>query len=85
MSNIVCTPLDFCAIFSFVYNVFINIHEYDNLIICISDNQVKVLCLGISLMLTLVFYDELLLRYEYFVGTPHSLIQLFCPHFSSFH
>ena len=58
-------PLIFCE-FSFISNVFINIHEYLNEIICISDRSVNVLCLQNSLILDLIFYDEILLRYEYF-------------------
>ena len=42
-----------------VSNIFINIHEYANLIM-------KVLCLNIQLVPSLKASDELLLRYEYF-------------------
>ena len=55
MNNIVSTqPFDFHAIFHF-FNVFINFHEYENEIICISDHQGKVLCLGINLVPNVVF------------------------------
>ena len=47
-------------------NIFINIHEYANLIICISEHWMKVLCLNIQLVPSLKVSDELLLRYEYF-------------------
>ena len=40
-------PLNFSAIFNH-FNVLNNIHEYENKIICISDHQVKVLCLGMK-------------------------------------
>ena len=46
---------------SLISNVFINIHEYANLVICISEHLMKVLCLSILLV-----SDELLLRYAYF-------------------
>ena len=58
-------PLIF-TIFSLISNIFINIHEYANLIICISEHWVKVLCLKIQLVPSLKVLDELLLRYEYF-------------------
>ena len=48
MGNFVITPLEFSMIFLFIFNVFINLHEYENEIICISDRQVKVLCLEIK-------------------------------------
>ena len=40
--------------------------EYENLIICISEHWMKVLCLNIELVPSLKVLDELLLRYEYF-------------------
>ena len=43
------TPLIFYD-FSLTSNVFINIHEYENLIICISEHWMKVLCLNIQLV-----------------------------------
>ena len=43
-----------------------NIHEYTNEIICISDSQENVQRRMINLVSSLVFYDVLLLRYEYF-------------------
>ena len=48
------TPRFFCD-FSFTSNVFINIHNYSNEIICISDSPVNVLCLQNNLILDLVF------------------------------
>ena len=66
MSNFVSTTPRFFCDFSFISNVFINIHEYSNEIICISDSSQNVLCLQNNLILDLVFYDEMLLRYEYF-------------------
>ena len=36
-------------IFHLISKVFIHIHEYENLIICMSDNFVKELCLSIIL------------------------------------
>ena len=57
--------------FSLIPNVFINIHEYANLIICISEHWMKVICLKIQLVPVGTKFkslDELLLRYEYFVG-----------------
>ena len=42
MGYFVITPLDFSTIFLFIFNVFINFHESENEIICISDHQVKV-------------------------------------------
>ena len=36
--------------FSLISNIFINIHEYANLIICISEHWMKVLCLNIQLV-----------------------------------
>ena len=63
-------PLNFHD-FSLISNIFINIHEYANLIIYISEHWMKVLCLNIQLVPSLKVLDELLLRYEYFtfVGT----------------
>ena len=55
--------------FSLIPNVFINIHEYANLIICISEHWMKVICLNIQLVPVGTKFkslDELLLRYEYF-------------------
>ena len=52
--------------FSLNSNVFINIHDYANLIICIFEHWMKVLCLNIQLEPSLKVSDELLLRYEYF-------------------
>ena len=52
--------------FSLISNIFINIHEYANLIICISEHWMKALCLNIQLVPNLKVLDELLLRYEYF-------------------
>ena len=59
------TPLFFYD-FSLISNVFITIHEYANLIICISEHKMKVLCLNIQLEPSLKVSDKLLLRYEYF-------------------
>ena len=53
-------------IFSFISNVFINIHELENKIICISEHQVKVLCIS------LVFESEMLLRYEHYCIYTHT-------------
>ena len=58
-------PLIF-TIFSLISNIFINIHEYANLIICISEHWMKVLCLNIQLVPSLKVSVELLLTYEYF-------------------
>ena len=59
------TPLIF-TIFFLISNIFIYIHEYAYLIICISEHCMKVLCLNIQLVPSLKVLDELLLRYEYF-------------------
>ena len=58
------TPLIFFD-FSLISNVFINIGEYANLIICIPEHWMKVLCLNIQLEPSLKALGELLLRYEY--------------------
>ena len=63
--NLHIHPVNF-HIFSLISNIFINIHEYANLIICISEHWMKVLCLNIQLVPSLKVSDELLLRYEYF-------------------
>ena len=52
--------------FSLISNIFINIHENANWIICISEHWMKVLCLNIQLVPSLEVLDELLMRYEYF-------------------
>ena len=52
--------------FSLISNIFINIHEYANLIIRISEHWMKVLCLNNQLVSSLKVSGELLLRYEYF-------------------
>ena len=54
------------TIFSHISNIFINIYEYANLIICISEHWMKVVCLNMQLVPSLKVSDELLLRYEYF-------------------
>ena len=59
-------PLNTFYDFSLLSNVFINIHEYANLIICISDNWMKILCLNSQLVPSLKVWDKLLLRYKYF-------------------
>ena len=58
-------PLNFHD-FSLISNIFINIHEYANLLICISIHWMKVLCLNIQLVPSLKVSDELLLRCEHF-------------------
>ena len=63
--NLHVYPLNFHNL-SLIYNIFINIHEYANLIICISEHWMKVLSLNIQLVPSLKVSDELLLRYEYF-------------------
>ena len=63
--NLHVHPLNFHD-FSLISNIFINIHEYANLIICISEHWIKVLCLNIQLVPIFKVSDELLLRYEYF-------------------
>ena len=52
--------------FSLISNIFVNIHEYANLIICTSGHWMKVQRLSIELLPSLKVLDELLLRYEYF-------------------
>ena len=44
--------------FSLISNIFINIHEYANLIICISEHWMKVLCLNIQLVPSCKVSDE---------------------------
>ena len=61
-------PLNFHD-FSLISNTFINIHEYANLIICIPEHWMKVLCLKIQLVPSLKVSDELLLKMSTFVGT----------------
>ena len=65
LMNLHVHPLNF-HIFSLISNFFINIHEYANVVICISKHWMKVLCLNIQLVPSLKVLDELLLRYEYF-------------------
>ena len=59
-------PLNIFYDFSLLSNVFINIHEYANLIICISEHWMKVQCLNSQFLPILKVLDKLLLRYEYF-------------------
>ena len=59
------TPLIF-TFFSLISNIFITIYEYANLIICISELWMKVLCHNIQLVPSLKVSDELLLRNEFF-------------------
>ena len=49
-------PLNFHD-FSLISKIFINIHEYANLIICISEYWMKVLCLNIQLVSSLKVSD----------------------------
>ena len=44
--------------FSPISKVFMNIHEYENNIICIFDHEIKGLCLSFDLVPSLVAYDE---------------------------
>ena len=48
MINFQVHPLLFMILL--ISNVFIKIHEYANLIICISDQRIKVSCLNIKLI-----------------------------------
>ena len=75
--NLHVHPLNFHD-FSLISNIFINIHKYSNLIICISEHWIKFLCLNIQLVTSLKVSDELLLRYEYFLGTFSFLRSAFC-------
>ena len=61
MGNLHEHPFNFHD-FSLISNIFINIHEYANLIICISEHWMKVLCLNIQLVPSLKVSDKLLLR-----------------------
>ena len=61
--NLHVHPLNFHG-FSLISNIFVNIHEYANLIISISEHWMKVVCLNIQLVPSLKVSDELLLRYE---------------------
>ena len=63
--NLHVHPLIFTILY-LISNIFINIHEYANLIICIFEHWMKVLCLNIQLVPSLKVSNELLLRYEYF-------------------
>ena len=63
--NLHVYPLNF-HVFSLISYIFISIHEYANLIICISEHWIKVLCFNIQLVPSLIVSVELLLRYEYF-------------------
>ena len=63
--NLHVNPLNFDD-FSLISYIFINIHEYANLIICISEHWMKVRCLNIQLVPGIKVSDELLLRYDYF-------------------
>ena len=65
MDKFACTPLNFHD-FSLISKIFINIHEYSNLIICISEHWIKFLCLNIQLVPSLKVTNEMLLKYEYF-------------------
>ena len=57
--NLNVHPLNFHD-FSLISIIFITIHEYANLIIWISENWMKVLCLNIQLVPILKVSDELL-------------------------
>ena len=61
----------FSMIFSTISKISINVHEYgyNKNIICMSKYQIKLLCPGINLVLSLVFLDKMLWEYEYLVGT----------------
>ena len=58
------TPLNLFYDISLISNVCIDIHEYANLIFCISEHNMKVLCHNIQLVPSLKVSDELLLRYK---------------------
>ena len=78
--NLHVHPLNFHD-FSLSSYIFIYIHEYANLIICISEHWMKVLCLNIQLAPSLKVSDELLLRYEYFCrGIPVLKNRIMCCH-----
>ena len=75
--NLHVHPLNFYD-FSLISNNFININEYVNLIICISEHWMKVLCLNIQLVPSLKVSDELPLRSEYFCRDIHILKKRLC-------
>ena len=58
--NLHVQPLNFHN-FSLISNIFVNIPEYANLIICISEHWIKVLCLNIQVVPSLKVSDESLL------------------------
>ena len=64
------TPLIFTIFLLFLIFslLFMNMQiiKYANLIICISEHWMKVLCLNIQLVTSLKVSDALLLRYEFF-------------------
>ena len=62
------TPLIFTIFLLFLIFslIFMDNKNYANLIICISEHWMKVLCLNKQVVPSLKVLDELLLRYEYF-------------------
>ena len=50
--------------FPLILKVFMNIHEYANLVICISGHGIKGICLTFNLVPRLVVYDKYQLRYD---------------------
>ena len=65
MDKFACTPLNFHDS-SLISNIFMNIHEYANLIICISGTLDESSMSYNQLVPSLKVSDELLLRYKYF-------------------
>ena len=52
--------------FPLFFQIFINIHEYANKIICILDHGIQGLCLSFNLVPSLVVYNQKQLRYDWF-------------------
>ena len=69
-------PLDFSArFFLFISIVFMIIHENSEKNNCLSNHHIKVLYLQINLIQYLLFYEVLLLRYEYFCRYPPGILK----------
>ena len=64
MGNFGGNPPYFFCDFSLISKVFFHIHEYEKLIICMSGNLVKELCLSIILVSCLLLKGNKKLRYQ---------------------
>ena len=77
--NLHVHPLNFQDV-SLISNIFININKYANLIICVFEHWMKVMCLNIQLVPSLKVSDELLKNrdLEHILGASQEAFKICC-------